>query len=276
MYLKSKNLLRGEWNKSSDKSGVLGGEEDLSVDGDRWGHGESVDGGLSGQGSGDWGTDLNNDWESHVGSQHDLNWGKVDGLLGVDRDGGAGAREELGWVLEELSKLLSHDLGGLLSQGAEDDSSLGTLEESGGGEGLGLDGLLEAKLLNDLGHLGVDGALDLRLQLLWGASRGSGDLGDNLGELVKDGVSAGEDEASLGNIDVVLLEEEGEASVARPWKDLLLSGNPGEGGPVSGVQSPQELSLVEGGGGWDNAVGLPDHAVSKPGLGGQLEKCIET
>ena len=36
MYLKSKNLLRGEWNKSSDKSGVLGGKEDLSIDGDRW------------------------------------------------------------------------------------------------------------------------------------------------------------------------------------------------------------------------------------------------
>jgi len=266
------NVLRGEWNKSSDKSGVLGGEEDLSIDGDRWGHGESVDGGLSGQGSGDWGTDLNNDWESHVRSQHDLDWGKVDGLLGVDGDGRAGAREELGWVLEELSKLLGHDVGGLLSQGAEDDSSLSTLEESGGGEGLGLDGLLEAELLNDLGHLGVDGALDLRLQLLWGASRGSGDLSDDLGELVKDGVSAGEDEASLGNIDVVLLEEEGEASVARPWEDLLLSSNPGKGGPVSGVQSPQELSLVEGGGGWDNAVGLPDHTVSKPGLGGQLNK----
>merc|ERR1719391_202083 len=260
------NVLRGEWNKSSDKSGVLGGEEDLSIDGDRWGHGESVDGCLSGQGSGDWGTDLNNDWESHVGSQHDLDWGKVDGLLGVDRDRGAGAREELGWVLEELSKLLSHNVGGLLSQGAEDDSSLGTLEESGAGDGLRLDRLLEAELLNDLGHLRVDGALDLRLQLLWGASRGSGDLSDDLGELVKDGVSAGEDEASLGNIDVVLLEEEGEASVARPWEDLLLSSNPGKGGPISGVQSPQELSLVEGGGGWDNAVGLPDHTVSKPGL----------
>ena len=51
-----KNLLRGEWNKSSDKSGVLGGEEDLSVDGDRWSHGEGVDGGLSGQGGGDWDT----------------------------------------------------------------------------------------------------------------------------------------------------------------------------------------------------------------------------
>ena len=67
----------------------------------------------------------------------------------------------------------------------------------------------------------------------------------------------------------MLLEEESDADVSRPWHDLLVSGNPGELSPVARVQLPQELGLVEVGGSWDDSVGLPDNLVSGPGLQGQ-------
>jgi len=257
--------LAGEWADGADVGRELGGQQGLSGDVDAWDHGQWLDGSLAQQGDGDWSVQLNLDWQAHVGWEHDLDWRQVDGLLEVDLHLGL-AGQQGAWVLDELDNLLVDEPGSLLGDGAEEDAGLSHLAESVDGHDLGLD-WLDVELLQDLGELGVKGTPDLRLEVL-GDGAGGG-LGDDRGQGVDDGVGTGHHETALEEVIVVLLEEESDADVSRPWHDLLVSGNPGELSPVARVQLPQELGLVEVGGSWDDSVGLPDNLVSGPGLQGQ-------
>ena len=185
--------LAGEWADGADVGRELGGQQGLSGDVDAWDHGQWLDGSLAQQGDGDWSVQLNLDWQAHVGWEHDLDWRQVDGLLEVDLHLGL-AGQQGAWVLDELDNLLVDEPGSLLGDGAEEDAGLSHLAESVDGHDLGLD-WLDVELLQDLGELGVKGTPDLRLEVLGDGA--GGDLGDDRGQGVDDGVSAGHHETAL-------------------------------------------------------------------------------